>query len=241
MSFVKNKPFALIGFLFSVALLTLACITTRNACYFQQGIYGYSKVDDWNFCTNQCDDRRAMKVAALVPVSNPQTTFWDTTPNSNQNYDSTTEDLRYILRCSWKGTTNRLFLAYSSLLAVWFIIELILSARSRFPIFLNLIILLTIGLGIATAVYQMIDLHYTSCEDFVNGNLNPEFTVCYSTLYNVSFIFTIITLLCLILQFLLNFKNRKSLNEGKPEKAKYDNVPQNSHPTEPAQRLSADA
>ena len=239
MSFLKHKPFAVIGFLLSVALLTLACITTRNACYFQQGIYGYSKVDDWNLCTQQCGDRRAMKVASILSAASPPTAFWDTTPNSHQDYNSATPGVRYILRCSWKGTTNRLFLAYSSLLVVWFIIELILSARSRFPIFLNLIILLTIGLGIATAVYQMTDLHYTDCQDF--ADLSPFFTVCYSTLYNISFIFTIITLLCLLLQFLLNLKNRKSLNEGKPEKAKYDNVPQNSHPTEPAQRPSAEA
>jgi len=145
--------------------------------------------------------------------------------------------LRVYTRCPWRGTTNRLFLAFASLMSLWLILELLLGAYRKYRFLLNIILLLVIGFGIPTAIYQLSDIHFTSCPNDVFGQSSANgtnYTVCYYSLFNVSFILTILAMLLLLMQLIYNIIFRKKINEKDPQ---YASIPNQSAPSEPAQQI----
>ena len=231
MGLLRRKPFAFLTCIVAFALLILACLTVQHACYDQLGIMTYSKITQDGWCEAECGDQRAIKKVAfpvngiLVNVEN-ELGFTNVTPN-----------IRRYVRCPWRGTTNRIFLAFASLLCLWLILELTLGAYRKYPFLLNLVLLLVIGFGVPTAAYQMDDLHHTDCDRDVIGQNSPSgsiYSVCYWSLFNVSFILTIVAMVLLLAQFVYNIINRKKINEKDPQ---YANIPQQSAATEPVQNV----
>jgi len=189
----------------------------------------YSKIIDPGFCEEECGNNRAIKKVAfqgntIFPDVHNELQFTPSTPNT-----------RLYVRCPWRGTTNRIFLAFASLMSLWLILELTLGAYRKYPVFLNIVLLLVIAFGIPTAVYQMDDIHFTNCDRDVFGAANASFnnvnySVCYFSLFNVSFILTLLAMVLLLAQFIYNIINKKKINEKDPQ---YGTIPQTSHPTEP--------
>jgi len=240
MGLLRRKPFAFLATIIAFSLIILACITVQPACYDQVGIFGYSKINNEAYCEAECGEARAVKFVGFAATGNLAAV------SNNQQFSPSEQGLRRIIRCPWKGTTNRLFLAFSSLLCLWLILELTLGAYRKYPVFLNLILLLVIGFGIPTAAYQMNDLHHTNCERDImaptglpspHSPTNAAWALCYHSLFNVSFIFTILAMVILLAQLAYNIIYRKQINEKAPQ---YSNINQQSAGTEPAQQLPAD-
>jgi len=235
MGLLRRKPFAILAFVIAFSLLTLACLTVQNACYDQLGIFSYSKINDNNWCHNECGQNRAVKKVAIQG----DTTFVSV-PN-DLNFSPNQPQLRRYVRCSWANTTNHLLLAFSSLLCLWLILEITLGAYRKYPFLLNLILILVMLFGIPTAIFELRDLHHTSCSKNVNGQgvtaaSGMHYSTCFNALYNLVFIFTIVAMGLLFMQLFYNVIFRRKINEKDPQ---YANIPQ--HPQiEPAQNLAAD-
>jgi hypothetical protein len=221
----RRKPFTFLAAVIAIVLLVLACTTKQNACYEQVGILGYAKIDDdaSTWCADQCsNDVASKKIAYVTGVGTTETL-------PGADYASSTPNLRRVIRCSWSGTTGRLFLACACLMVVWVALELLLAAKRKYPFILNIILILVIGLGVPTAIYQLNDIHDRTCSDITTPTtFATQTTLCYQSLYNVSFILTIVAMVLLLAQLLYNIVRRKAINEEDP---KYAGIPQATNPT----------
>jgi len=220
----RRKPFTLLAGVIAVTLLILACTTKQDACYEQVGILGYAKIDDdaSTWCADQCTDDVASKKIAFVSGAGT------TDPITGAIYSPATPGLKRVIRCSWAGTTGRLFLACACLMVVWVALELLLAAKRKYPFILNVILILVIGLGIPTAIYQLRDIHDRTCSTITTPGGTAQNTLCYQSLYNVSFILTIVAMVLLLAQLFYNIFRRKAINEEDP---KYAGIPQGTNPT----------
>jgi len=109
-------------------------------------------------------------------------------------------------------------------MVVWFTIELLLSSYRRFHWCWNIFGLLTLGLAIPTAIYMINDLWNTDCGPWENRGF-----LCYSTIFNVSFILLIVAMVAMLFNLIWNLVHRRRLNERDP---KYAGIPQQNVPTE---------
>lgn len=222
MSLLRKAPCLLLSLFFGVILLILACITANRACYDQPYFYQYAKVvngadqfaDDCNyFCGGP----------AVKLIGTPYTA---TANNGDPNYPPLWQmPVGRVVRCPWEHTGKRLFLALSSLMVLWFIIELLLVSYRKFNLIASIMDLLVLGLAIPTAIYLINDLYNTDCQTWENRGFK-----CYSSIFNVSFILLICAMVAMLFNFLWNLIRRKRLNEKDP---KYSNIPQQKVPTEP--------
>lgn len=225
MGLLRRKPFTFLAAIMAAALLVLACTTKQNSCYQQVGILGYAKINDndSDWCANQCNGDYASK-----KISYPSG-VGTTEAIAGTLYTPGTLGLKNVVRCSWSGTTGRLFLACACLMVVWVVLELFLGAKRKYPCLLNIILALVIGLGVPTAIFQLKDIHNRSCSTITTPSTGAnQQTLCYQSLYNVSFILTIVAMALLLFQFLYNIFRRKAINERDP---KYAGIPQATNPT----------
>jgi len=229
MGLIRRKPFTLLFLAIAIVLLVLACTTAQNACYDQLG-FQYGKIDDdaSNYCAAQCDGDVASKKIAFIDGQQGTAI-----PGELFDAVSNPAGLKRVIRCSWGGTTRRLFLACACLMVVWAFLELFLAAKRKYPFILNIILILVLGLGIPTAIYQLSDIHDRTCNPITfpddNGDLQQSNnTQCYQSLYNVSFILTIVAMVLLLAQLIYNVVRRKAINEEDP---KYAGIPQGTNPT----------
>jgi len=227
MGLFKRKPFAILSLIIGAVLLILACTTVQHACYDQLGILSYGKILSDSWCKDECGDDRAIKKVAIQG-----NTPFDPVA-THPSISSTTAGLRRIVRCPWARSTNRIFLAFSTLLCLWLVLEVLLGAYRKYHFFFNIFIIALVGLAIPTAVYQWQDIEFTNCDRDVfglNAASGMEYSLCYFSLFNVSFILTIVVMLTLLAQLIFNVVNRNKINE---KENKYANVPQQSAATEP--------
>jgi len=216
MNLRRKKPFLLLATFFSIALLVLACVTAGNTCYDQTGLESYSKYSDHNECNNLCNGRPASKLISF-PNSNQQVSGESTIPQPGLT--------QRTVRCGWRGTAERIFFATASLMVLFAFIEFCLTERNRWYLILNLLYIPIIGMGIVLAIFLLRDLHHFHCNHVKGSNdaSGATITGCKRSIFDVSFIFTIVALVLWCLQFIYNCLYRKRMNENDP---KYGNIPQ---------------
>jgi len=217
MSLLRKTPFLLASLLFGVILLILACITANRACYDQPYFYAYSKVVNGvnqfeNDCSYFCGGPAVKLIGTPFTADTPVAPLWQM-------------PVGRVVRCPWESTGKRLFLALSSLMVLWFIIELLLVSYRKFNIIASIMDLLVLGLAIPTAIYLINDLYNTDCQTWENRGFQ-----CYSSIFNISFILLIVAMVLMLINLIWNLVRRKRLNEKDP---KYSNIPQQKVPTEP--------
>jgi len=217
MSLLRKTPFLLLSLLLGVILLILACITANRACYDQPYAYQYFKVrnglnqfsDDCNYF---CNGPAVKLIGTPTTAAQTDAPLWQM-------------PVGRVVRCSWEHTGKRLFLALTSWMVLWFIIELLLVSYRKFNIGATIMDVLLLGFSIPTAIYLINDLYNTDCRTWESRGFK-----CYSTIFNVSFILLICAMVAMLANIIWNLVRRKRLNEKDP---KYSNIPQQNVATEP--------
>ena len=211
MNLIRNAPFAVLAFFFGVLCLILACITSNRACYDQPYFGQYNRILGDNDCDYLCSSN------ANKLIGTPTTAAY---PVGSIFYFP----VRRVVRCPWQKTGARLFLAESSLLVLWMLIEFLLIAYKRYYKILHIFEVLTLGLAIPTAIYMYADLQHTECGPWYRRGF-----LCYSSIFLVSFVVLILAMCSMFLNILINWSRRNSLVE---KKVQFSSIPQNDIPVD---------
>jgi len=209
-SLARKKPFTLLALCVAIVSLVLACITKQTACYDQLGSSSVKIGDKFDpYCASQCDDDAATK--KITFINDQQTAA------ISQIYfvgEDLTPGIKRVVQCGWGRTTGRLFLAFDSLAVVWTCLELLLTAKRKFPFLLNVILMYVIGLGIPLAIFQIGDISYRTCSaiTFENGAISDK-TFCHRSSFNASFVLNIVLMVLLLAQIFYNIFGRRTMNQ----------------------------
>jgi len=223
---MRKNPCALLSSVFAIALLLLAWNTTQNICYDQLGSRSIEIDNETSlYCSRQCDDDVASKKFAFI--DDPQAAALS---RKQFGEEDPTLRIKRVVICSWAfPTTNSLFRTFARSAVLWVFLELFLTAKRKYPFLLNMILLLIIGLGLTTAIYQLRDIHNRTCSPITfsdDYDASSADTICTPFLFKTSFILTIALLILMWFHFIYNCVHRRPLNEER-----YDNISQGTNPT----------
>jgi len=209
-SLTRKKPFTFLALFLSIILLILACTTKNTACYDQLGSNSIKIGDKFDpYCASQCNGDLASKKIAFINdqqtavISSEQFAGEDLTPG-----------IQRVIKCGWTGPTGRLFLAFCCFVVVWTFLELLLTAKRKYPFILNITLIYGVCLGISLAIFQIRDIHNRTCSaiTFANGSTSEK-TFCYQSLFDSSFVLMIVVVALLLFQLIYNIVRRRSMNE----------------------------